>query len=418
MTEQRRWFVGIDWARDSHHVRLLDELGQDVAERIFDHSSAGLHAMSQWLLAVTGALPADIHVAIEVPHGPIVEMLLERGFQAYAINPKQLDRLRDRFSLAGAKDDSLDCLVLGSSLRTDPHCFRKLDAADPAIVELREWSKILDIQRRQRTRLNNRLKEQLWRYFPALLQLEPEPAAEWLLDLWHMAPHPAKAARLQSSTIAKLLKRHRIRRLSVEQVLAAIRQKPVALLPGTAEAAIVHVGSIVPAMRMVNQQIRQAEQNIDRLIAQLARTEQPEPGQQVEQPDAAILASLPGAGRTTVAKLLTEPGKALHLGNYQAIRALSGTAPVTKRSGRTRTVSRRLASNPRLVDAVYHWARVATQIDPICRAKYKHLRSRGHSHGRALRSVADRLLNVACAMMRSRTLFDPNRRRTIALAEG
>jgi xanthine dehydrogenase YagR molybdenum-binding subunit len=30
-----------------------------------------------------------IHVAIEVPHGPIVETLLERGFNVYAINPKQ-----------------------------------------------------------------------------------------------------------------------------------------------------------------------------------------------------------------------------------------------------------------------------------------------------------------------------------------
>ena len=32
MTEQRRWFVGIDWARDSHHVRLLDELGHEPRE--------------------------------------------------------------------------------------------------------------------------------------------------------------------------------------------------------------------------------------------------------------------------------------------------------------------------------------------------------------------------------------------------
>jgi hypothetical protein len=30
--------------------------------------------------------------------------LLERGFCVYAINPKQLDRFRDRFTVAGAKE--------------------------------------------------------------------------------------------------------------------------------------------------------------------------------------------------------------------------------------------------------------------------------------------------------------------------
>ena len=35
------------------------------------------------------------------------------------------------------------------------------------------------------------------------------------------------------------------------------------------------------------------------------------------------------------------------------------------------------------------------------------LRDRGHSHGRALRSIADRLLAIACAMLRNGTLYDP-----------
>jgi hypothetical protein len=57
---------------------------------------------------------------------------------------------------------------------------------------------------------------------------------------------------------------------------------------------------------------------------------------------------------------------------------------------------------------MYHWARVAVQHDPRSRAKYAALRSRGHSHGRSLRSVADRLLNVACAMLKAGTPFNPS----------
>lgn len=47
------------------------------------------------------------------------------------------------------------------------------------------------------------------------------------------------------------------------------------------------------------------------------------------------------------------------------------------------------------------------QHDPRSRLRYRALRSRGHSHGRALRGVGDRLLAVACAMLRSQTTYDP-----------
>ncbi|MCY4158159.1 MAG: hypothetical protein OXF48_00935 [Bacteroidetes bacterium] len=69
----------------------------------------------------------------------------------------------------------------------------------------------------------------------------------------------------------------------------------------------------------------------------------------------------------------------------------------------------RKAHHARLANSVYHWSRVSTQHDPVSKAKYKALRKRGHGHGRSLRSVADRLLAVACAMLRDQTLYDPSR---------
>ncbi|SPP98198.1 protein of unknown function [Bradyrhizobium vignae] len=88
--------------------------------------------------------------------------------------------------------------------------------------------------------------------------------------------------------------------------------------------------------------------------------------------------------------------------------AWTGVARVTKRLGKSCLVVRRLACHDRLANAMYHWARVVIQHDPRSRSKYAALRSRGHSQGRALRSVADRLLNVACAMLKTGTTFDPS----------
>ena len=72
-------------------------------------------------------------------------------------------------------------------------------------------------------------------------------------------------------------------------------------------------------------------------------------------------------------------------------------------------MNQRRAAHDRLRDAVFYWSRVAVQRDPVSHGKYQGLRARGHGHARALRSVADRLLNVACAMLRDRARFDPHR---------
>ena len=168
MHEEPRWFVGIDWASQEHVVSLCDGQGKRIGQRKFTHGGTDLSDMISWLLNASGGEPNEIHVAIETPHGPIVEALLERAFNVYSINPKQLDRFRGRFTLAGAKDGSRDADVLADSVRTDMRVFRKLTVAEPLIVELREWSRIDEELKVERVRLTNRLRDQLWRSRPFL----------------------------------------------------------------------------------------------------------------------------------------------------------------------------------------------------------------------------------------------------------
>src|SRR3954447_7314831 len=134
------WFAGVDWGSERHQVCLVDAAGQVVGEREFRHGGAGLAALCDWLVSVAGE-PSRVAVAIEVPHGPGVDALLDHGFAVPAINPKQLERLRDRVSLAGAKDDRRDARVAAGGLRTDPHLFRPVEAGDPAVISGPTWLK-------------------------------------------------------------------------------------------------------------------------------------------------------------------------------------------------------------------------------------------------------------------------------------
>jgi transposase len=412
MHEERRWFVGIDWASQEHVVSLCDGQGKKIGQRKFNHGGTGLGDMIAWLLKASGGEPGEIDVAIETPHGPIVEALLERGFNVYSINPKQLDRFRDRFTVAGAKDDSLDAYVLADSLRTDLPRFRKLSVADPLIVEVREWSCIDEELKVERIRLTNRLRDQLWRYFPQMLELG-DLDEDWMLDLWEAVPTPAKAARASKAAIARVLKKRRIRRFDANQVLSELRKPALRVAQGTIEAATAHIKVAIERLRLVNRQLIDAEMQLDRICKKLAAPVTGDdgenvPGQRQEHRDATILDSLPGVGRNVLATMLAEAPDVLQRRDYHALRTMCGSAPVTRRSGKSCIVIRRRACNRRLCNAAFNWGRVAVQHDPVSKAKYEALRARGHGHARALRSVVDRLLYVACTMLEKGTLFDPS----------
>jgi transposase len=403
--ETIHWFAGVDWGSAKHQVCLLNEAGKVVGEREFAHGGAGLAALCEWVVSLAGD-PGTIAVAIEVPHGPVVDALLDRGFAVYAINPKQLDRLRDRISVAGAKDDRRDARVAAAGLRTDRPLFRRVLAGDPSVVELREWSRLAEELQQERVRLGHRVRQQLWRYYPQLLALSDDVTAEGVLALWTRAPTPAQAARLREATLARLLRQHRIRKLDAPAVRGILRQPAITVAPGVTEAAVLHLRSLVARLRLANQQFHQTARKLEALCAALSDN-QPS-AQDSGLGDPAILSSLPGVGPVTLATLLTEAAGPISRRDYTALRTLSGVAPVTKRSGKSCIVIMRYAAQVRLRNAVFHWARVAVLNDPKCRSRYAALRARGHSYGRALRSVADRLLGVACVLLQRQVLFDPN----------
>lgn len=411
LNEDYDYFVGIDWATASHAVCVLDRDRHVVIELDVLHNGDELARFVKRLEKL-GPLER-VAAGIEIPRGAVVETLVERGVHVYALNPKQMDRFRDRHTVAGAKDDRRDAFVIADSLATDRRCYRRVRLDDPRIIQLREVSRADEDLKHEQNRLANRMREQLHRYFEQVLSLCPNGDEPWIWAVLEAAPTPERARKLRPKTVEKILKQHRIRRLKPHEVVSALRRAPLKVAPGTAEAASAHVLLLIPRMRLVREQIKQCQTELERLLDELDKRD-PDSDIQGEQHDVRILRSLPGVGRNVAATLLAEASQPLAERDYQAIRAHAGAAPVTRQSGKRRAVVMRQGCNGRLRNALYHWARVATQHDLAARARYAALRAKGHSHGRALRSVVDRLLRILVAMLRDGTTYDPDQaRRTL-----
>ena len=405
------FFVGIDWGSEAHQVCVLNAQGEPLGQRQVSHTAAALEELFGWLEKLTEGVLASLAVAIEVPRGPLVETLLERGLTVFSLNPKQLDRFRDRYFPAGAKDDRRDAFVLASSLRTDRACFRRVRRDDPRIVRLRDLSRLEAELGTNFHRYVCQLREQLYRYYPQLLTLSPQADEPWIWTLLEAAPDAAKGRRLSEARIGKLLREHRVRRLHAAEVAAQLRAPGLALVPGTVEAASEHALLLVPHLRLLAQQRAALATRMEAVLEELQRAgEETSDGEKQQHRDVTILRSLPGVGRIVAATMLAEASGALAERDYHALRAYAGVAPLTRQSGKQSSVRMRRSCNARMRNAAYHWARVSMQHDAVSHEHYRRLRARGHSHGRALRGVADRLLAVLCAMLRSGTLFDASLR--------
>ena len=117
------------------------------------------------------ASPNLVLVAIETSRGLLVHELLQKGYTVYAINPKAVNRYKDRHVLSKAKSDTLDALSLGNILRTDRHLFRPLNPLpedyrllDRLCTDLR---KVVD----EKSRVANQVTSCLKEFYPKALDI-------------------------------------------------------------------------------------------------------------------------------------------------------------------------------------------------------------------------------------------------------
>ena len=379
-------FCGIDWAEDHHDIALVNRDGKLLARRRISDDAAGLAALLG-LLAEHGDRPEDpVPVAIETPRGLLTACLRATGRPVYPVNPLSVARYRERHSVAGRKSDHGDAYVLANILRTDQEMHRPL----PADSELAQAIAVLARAQQDavwdRTTAHNKLRSHLREYYPGFLAAFASacrgilrPDARIILAA---APTPADAAMLTLAQLRALLRKAgRARGIDAE----AARLRGIFRQPQMRQLPLVEQAMGRQALALLCQ--------LDAACAAADDLEQAAVESFNQHPDAGLITSFPGLGALTGARVLGEIGDdRSRFADAKGLKAYAGAAPVTKASGKTRTVQHRRVKNQRLAAAGYSWAFSALTASPGARAHYDRRRTAGDRHAAAQRNLFNRLL--------------------------
>jgi transposase len=378
-------FCGIDWAEQHHDIALINTDGCLVAKRRIADNATGFAELID-MLAAAEEPEQPIAVAIETPRGLLVAALRATGRRVYAINPMAVARYRERHTMAGKKSDHLDAMVLANILRTDIQAHRPLPADSDLARAVAVLARAHQDATWRRTKASNELRSLLREYYPAFLAAFATNTANLTAAdaraVLAIAPTPTAAATLSLACIASAL-RDGGRQRRVQQVAEDIHAAlaiPQLRQPPLVERAM---GQQALALLAV---LNVACTNVDTLAEECAdafRT----------HPDHKVITSFPGLADLTGARLLAEIGDdRRRFADARALKAYAGSAPVTRASGRTRTVTHRRIKNNRLASAGFVWAFIATRHSPSAREHYQRRKDHGDRHSAALRHLFNRML--------------------------
>ena len=391
-----RFYLGVDWADQFHQVWVSDFDGKKVVEKKVTQNIDGLAEFGRWL-DEQRAKPIELWAANEKPQGRIVDFLLDHGVEVYPVNPKALDRARDRFRMSRSKSDGFDAYVLAQFLRTDHGHLRALK---PNSVQAQELKLLTRDQQRlghQKTRLLNQLTATLKEYYSRPLEVFSDLETQIALDFLKQNPTPddlSKLTRRQWNRFAK--REHHLGAERAQELWEQLNQPqltvPEHVVRAKAHLLRVLLGQLDPLRKAV----KSYEERIKSFFGSM--------------PAAELLKGLPGAKTgTIIATLWAELGDAKsRWESFRHLQAEAGVVPVTKTSGKSRVVQFRFSCNKIMRHAAYWLAFVSLNRSEWANHYYRDQRAKGHSHHQSLRALGAKWLKIIFVMWRDHKPYDEN----------
>jgi len=375
------YYVGIDWADEEHYVYITDDSGQKLDSFSIEHSEKGMNKLQDRIYRFSRKLD-NILFSIETDKGLVVSTLMDWGYTVYSINPKAVDRYRDRYKASGVKSDEFDACVLANILRTDGSRFQPILPDSELARELKVLTRDRDKLVGDRTRLSNRLTSILKAYYPAALELFSDVAQPITLSFLCKYPTYQDVKKISFDEFKRFLSENRYpqpkRARGMYQKLQQPHLECEDMLTRTKSRLMLVT---VSQLQLLMDEIKSYEREIKKLLE--------------SHPDANIFLSLPGSGDILSARFIAELGD--NHDRYQSagdVQAESGSAPITIQSGKKKYVRFRRSCKKPFRNTIHTFAFCSTSQCTWAREHYDQQIATGKTHSQAVRSLSNKWMKI------------------------
>jgi transposase len=391
-----RYYLGVDWGDRVHQLYGGDENGAKVTEMKLQESPEGMAELGRWF-DQSRAEGVELWAAIEKPHGRIVDFLLDHGVVVYPVNPKVLDRARDRFRMSQSKSDAFDAWVLSEFLRTDHGHLRPLRPNSEQAQELKMLTRDQQRMVRHKTRLLNQLKITLKEYYPRPVEVFGDLESGIAVDFLKQYPTPAMLCKLSRKQWNRFAEQHPHLGAARSTKLWEELKKPQLMVPDHVLRAKAQLLEVL--LDQLEASLRAVEKYSDKVERFFAST-----------PAARLVEKLPGGkSGTLLPTLWAELGDAPNRWeSFKHLQAEAGAVPVTKSSGKSRIVEFRFSCNKQLRYASYWFSFISLNRCEWANRYYRNQRAKGHTHHQALRALGAKWLKILFVMWHDHKPYDEN----------
>jgi len=395
-------FIGLDWEHKEHDVCVLSSEGGIQCGQLEQNPDT----IAEWVNKLRARFNGrPVAICIEQSRGALIYALMVYDFLVlFPINPKQLSDYRAALYPSGSKSDPNDAELLARFLRDHIDKLRPWRPDDVTTRALRFMTE----QRRKwvndRVALTNELEQRLKESYLLAFEFRGQDLwSESFLSLLEKFPSQRELQRASPKQLANYLpkKRRLIDDPPAEELLRDRIEFIRMAIPLTNDNAVLEHGrlvveNLVIMIRALNRSITECEKKIAELFEQ--------------HPDSTLFSSFPGAGAALAPRLAAAYGTDRDkFQDAQDMQQLSGIAPVTRSSGKTKVALMRWACPKFLKQTFHEFAGCSTKQSRWAKAYLAMRKAKGHPHQEIIRGLAFKWQRILFRCWKNHELYDEDR---------
>ena len=388
------FIVGIDIAKRSHIVRVIDPEGQTVYKPFpIRNNCSGCNALLERLRRLTNH-KSDFIIAMEsTAHYwlALYTRLRKEGYRVVVLNPIQTDAMREML-MQEAKTDEIDTLVIAETIRFGR--YKASSVPQEKLLALRELCRnrfyLIDMG----SDLKRKITALLDQVFPEFETQFDSIFCKSAVAVLKQYPTPEKLSRAQTGKLTEVLQTASNRRFGEWK---ARQLKELAKgsfgIPDCEGAYSALLLLYLNQLQSLQDSAASLEGRISEIFSQFDST----------------LTSITGIGPVLGAVILSEVRDISCFSSADKLAAYAGLNPKVKQSGETKSSAVHMSKrgSPYLRRAIWMASANAAQHDPMFKAYYEKKAAEGLRYMNIIGHVSKKMTAVIFAVMRDNKIYEP-----------